>query len=182
MANTYDVEAMINQTLNVATRALEAETETDYQQLQSSIHQLEALAREASQVKLSDLSQPILNKLENDEVLSEADQDVLKFLLVGAADYYLQHEDDVDIWRDEVKRLLEEIGKLQRSGLDEIDNLTHLQALCREAMRVVPDLTYYFREQERVRKFEAASREPLDSNARHILADLIRAMMASDKM
>ena len=113
--------------------------------------------------------------------LSEGDQDVLRLLLIGEAEYYLEHEDDAETWRSEVQRLLDEFSMLQ-NGLGEVDNLMRLRAFCREAMRVLPDLAYYFREQERVRRFEETMRKPLSGEARHVLIDLIKAMLASDKI
>ena len=181
MANVHDVETKVTQVLDIASAALESETEQRYQELQANIHSLEILAREALQSNLSNLCQPILSKLENDKPLSGADQDVLRLLLIAEAEYYLQHEDDLNNWRDEVQRLLDEIRQLQ-SGLDEVDSLVRLQAFCREAMRVLPDLVYYFREQERVRRFEEATHEPLTRQARRTLIDLIRVMLASDKL
>lgn len=182
MTTTLEVEQKVEQLLRQAASALENKTETGYQRLQTQIYDLEALAREVSQAKLNDLCRPILSKLENDTPLSAQERETVKLLLIGEAEHYLAHEDDLDVWQDELARLFQEINKLQTAGLNDVDTLMRLRAFCREAMRVVPDLAYYFREQERVRKFETASREPLTPEARRVLADLIRAMMTSDKV
>lgn len=181
MTNSRDVEARINQVLDAAERVSATESEMGYEQLQTSIYDLEASAREVFQAQLDDLCQPILAKLEDGVPLTASDKDVLAMLVVGEAKYYLESEDDLENWRREVQRLVAEIRRFQSSDLNQVENLMRLRAYCREAMRVVPDLVYYLREQERVRKFEATSRESLTNETRQVLIDLLRTMLASDK-
>jgi hypothetical protein len=182
MVTIQDVEAKINELLGSSAQTFKQESETNYQQLQAQVFDLEGLAREAFQSKLEDLYWPILEKLEEGKALTTAEHDILELLMVGEARYYLRYENDVNQWKSELKRLLEEIKKQQVAGLDEIDSLMRLRALCREAMRVLPDLAYYFRERERVRKFEDATSGAIDVETRRALANLIKEMMESDKV
>ena len=114
--------------------------------------------------------------------LTTAEHNILELLMVGEAKYYLKAENDVDRWRTELKRLIEEIKRQQVSGVDEIDSLMRLRALCREALRVLPDMAYYFQELERVRHFEDATRDAIDVETRRSLANLIKEMMESDQL
>jgi hypothetical protein len=57
-----------------------------------------------------------------------------------------------------------------------------IRAVCREALRVVPDMAYYFREQERVRRFDEMTQNAIDVETRRSLANLIKEMMESDQM
>jgi hypothetical protein len=123
-----------------------------------------------------------LSKLEEGEALTAAEQDMLEMMVVGEAKYYVKSENDVENWTNEVKRLVEAIEGLAASGLDDIDALMRLRALCREAQRVVPDLAFYYREQDRVRKFKEATAGAIDVEARRMLANLIKDMMSSDTM
>jgi hypothetical protein len=182
MATSQDVEAKINEMLKVSARAFRNETEAGYQEFQGSVNDLEGAAREAFQAKLADLYWPILAKLEEGKGLTTAEHDILEMLIVGEAKYYLRYENDVNQWKDELKRLLEEIKKQQAAGLDEIDSLMRLRALCREVTQVVPELIYYFRERERVRKFEEATAGAIDVDTRRALANLIKQMIESDKL
>lgn len=182
MSDIQDVHAKIKQLAEVATQSLRHESEDFYEQVQTEVQALEALARETFQAKLSDLYWSILGKLEEGQGLTTAEYDILEMLMVGEAKYYLKFENDVDHWKNELRRLLEEIKKQQAAGLDEIDSLMRLRALCREAMRVLPDLAYYFREKERVRKFEAATEGAIDVDTRRSLANLIKEMMDSDEL
>lgn len=182
MADVQDVHARIKELVEVAGQSFKYDTEAFYQQFQVEIQALEAVAREAFQAKLNDLYWAILGKLEEGQALTTAEHEILEMLMVGEARYYLKFENDVENWKNELKRLLEEIRKQQAAGLDEIDSLMRLRALCREAMRVAPDLAYYFREKERVRKFEEATQGAIDVETRRALANLIKEMIDSDQL
>ena len=182
MPNAQDVDAKIDEVINVAAQSFNTETEAHYQEFQNQIDALEGLARETFQAKLEDMYLPILAKLEGGESLTAAELNILELLLVGEAEYYLKYEHELEHWREELKRLIEEIKKQRAAGLDEIDGLMRLRALCREAMRVLPDMTYYFREKERIRQFEEMTRGEIDSETRRSLANLIKEMMESDQM
>ena len=182
MPTAKDVDAKIDDLTSLSTTALKQETEANYQELQTLIFDLEGLARETFQAKLEGLYWPILSKLEQGESLTAAEHEALEMLMVGEAKYYLRYETNLDNWRAELQQLLDEIRKRQAAGLDEIDSLMKLRALCREAMRVLPDLTYYFREKERIRRFETATSGAIDVETRRSLANLIKEMMESDQL
>jgi hypothetical protein len=182
MATIDDVAARINETADMATRSLEAEASAGYEALDLQIRELEAQAREAFQAKLGDHFWPVVEKLEDGAPLAAAEQDMLQLFMIGDAQYYVKYENDVENWKNEVKRLVEEIRRLQASGLTELDSLMHVRTLCREAMRILPDLAFYFREKEHVRKFEEAIRGAIDRDTRRLLANLIKEMLASDKV
>ena len=182
MANAHDVDTKIDEVLGMATQSFKDETEGQYQEFQNQVNDLEGLAREVFQAKLENMYLPILSKLEEGESLTAAEHNILELLIVGEAKYYLKYEHEVEHWRNELERLTEEIKKQRASGVDEIDGLLRLRALCREAMRVLPDMAYYFREKERVRKFEEMTSGAIDGETRRSLANLIKEMMESDQL
>ena len=63
-----------------------------------------------------------------------------------------------------------------------MDSLLHLRALCLDAKGVLPDVSRYYREKERVRNFESSTSGPLDAESRQILAEILRQMMESPTM
>jgi len=182
MVDVNDVDAKIDKLVETASLSFKKESAAQYRQLQNDAQELEGLAREAFQAKLDKMYWPILEKLEEGKALTTAEHNILELLMVGEAKYYLQYERKIQYWRDELKRLVEEIRKQQAAGLDEIDGLMRVRALCREAMRVLPDITYYFRERERVRKYEEVTRDAIDVETRRALANLIKDMMESDEL
>ena len=182
MVDVADVEAKIDELIEVAARMFRDENEARYEEFQSQITDLEGLAREAFQAKLDVLYWPILAKLEEGQPLTAAEYNILELLMVGEAQYYLKAEQDVEQWRRELKRQLEELKKQQVLGLDEIDSLMRVRALCREALRVVPAMAYYCREKERVRDFDDMTRTAIDTETRRSLANRIKEMMESDQL
>ena len=182
MVDVQDVDAKINEVLEGAALTFRDENESRYEEFQSQINNLEGVAREAFQTKLDDMYWPILAKLEEGQPLTAAEHNILELLMVGEAKYYLRSEQDVELWRGEIKRQLEELKKQQALGLDEIDSLMRIRAVCREALRVLPDMAYYFREQERVRRFDEMTQNAIDVETRRSLANLIKEMMGSDQM
>ena len=182
MPTAHDVDAKINDVITLSNKVLKQESEAGYQDLQTIMFALEGLARETFQAKLEDLYWPILAKLEQGQALTTAEHEVLEMLMVGDAKYYVRYETHLDEWRSELTQLLDEIKKRQASGLDTIDSLMKLRALCRETMRVLPDLAYYFREKERIGRFETATSGAIDIETRRSLANLIKDMMESDQL
>lgn len=182
MATTSNVANQINKIVETAGRVFDIATDQNYEMLSGDIQTLEGLAREAFQTRLDELLRPILAKLENDVPLTATEQDTLKLVIVGEAQYYVKSENDVENWQAEAKRLVKALEELQLADLDEIDTLLKMQALCREAMRVVPDLAFYFRQKERVENFEQTTAGRMDAETGRMLANLIKEMLSSDKM
>lgn len=182
MATIRDVTSRLEQMVGTTNQALEMEASAGYNAAIMQVNQLESQAREVLQAKLSNHLWPIVEKLENDAPLTAAEQDVLQTLLVGDAKYYVKYENDVETWKGEVKRLVEEIRRLQAGGMEELNSLIHLQALCHEALRVLPDLTFYYEEKERAHRFDQAMQGAIDRDTRRTLANLIRELLTSDKM
>ena len=179
MGEVPQVASTIKKTLELATRCIEAETSDNYGFLGEQVEELESQARETFQSKM-DLDS-LLPKLEKAKPLTPAELKTLELLIVGDAEYYLKYETEVEHWKSELKRVLGEIAKLQSSVLD-VDGLMHLRALCREASEVLPDIGFYLDAKERAAKFQAATQGTIDPQGYHFLAEIVRQMMASDKM
>jgi hypothetical protein len=177
-----DVISQIDQTLAAAEQSLKAENSVAIQAAIAQVGQLDAQARETLQARLNEHLWPVVAKLENGDSLAAAEQDMLQTLLVGDAKSYVKNEDRVESWKREIERLAEEIRRLQASGLNELSSLTRLQALCREAMRILPDLAFFYEEKERARRFDEAMRGAIDRDTRRTLANLIKEMLASEKI
>lgn len=182
MGTSVEVSSLIDGLLQVAGQALNTADSGGYNALISHLNALDSQAREALQARLEEHLWPIVEKLENDQPLAAAEQEMLQLLLVGDAKSYVKTESQVESWRSETRRLVEEIRRVQAEGLEGLDSLIHLQALCREAMRVLPDLAYYYEEQERARRFDEAIRGQLDRETRRTLANLIKEMLTSDRL
>lgn len=182
MANLQEVKAAINTTFTRAQTSLTDNTSHAYNQLQVEVRRLEGLTREAFQAKLKAAYQPLVVKLQKGQALSKSDQELLKLLIVGEAKYYTEHENDLENWKTEIERLMVEIHTIENDSLDDIDNLLHLRALCRDAMGILPELIFYHQEGERIERFEQATAGGITKEQGLMLANIIREMMSSDKM
>lgn len=172
------IRSGIQKTLELANQSNGAESSESYESLEEQIDQLEGRAREAFQAKL-DLD-ALLAKLKANKPLTTSDLKTLELLIVGDAEYYVKYESEVEEWKAQLKRVLDQIGKLQ-SEMD-VDTLMHLRALCREAHEAIADLVFYFDAQERIAKFRAATQGALDPAGYHFLAEIVGEMLVSDKM
>jgi hypothetical protein len=182
MVTSQAVVVKARETAAAAGRAFSSEHPTPYRLFDQGVRELEGLAREAFQAKLRGTYQAIVDKLENGQPLTQEEQELLKLLIVGEAKYYLRFENDLQNWQDELQRLTQEIERLAAQGLDDIDSLLHLQALCRDAKGVLPNIIFYYREKERLARFEKAAHGQLDPEAGRLLADMIKQMMSSPEM
>ena len=121
------------------------------------------------------------NKIRLQEWKALEEFEILKLLVVVDAEYYVKYENDLENWQNELTRLAAEIENLESSDLDNVDNLLHMQALCRDARGLLPEITFYYREKERLSRFETATSGPVDDESKKIMADVIRSMVSSDK-
>jgi hypothetical protein len=55
----------------------------------------------------------------------------------------------------------------------------HVQALCRDAMHVTPEVTYYLREKQRIAQFRESVSGAITPEGGRLLARMIRDLMAS---
>lgn len=177
--NDEQLRASFKKALDLAARCDASETSDNYEFLEEEIDELEAHARKAVHAKLDFKS--LLPKLVAGVPLTPDDLKTLELLIVGDAEYYLKYESEVEEWKAQLKRVLDQIASLQTSPLD-ADNLMHARALCREAHEVLSDLVYYFDAKERAAKFQAATQGQIDPEGYRFLAEIVQEMLASDKM
>jgi hypothetical protein len=177
MAEYPEVSKKMGEALDLATRSLQAENSEGYDELREELEELETLAKR-SFVNHNNYKS-LLTKLENGTSLTPEELNTLKLLMVGDAEYYMKYDDDFDRSESELKRILEEIRKLQSTDLD-VDGLMHLRVLCREASSVAKPTVFYLEQKERVGKFEAATRDGIDPESGKFLASLVNSMMSQD--
>jgi hypothetical protein len=160
----------------------EKETSENYESLDNMLRQLGVMARELMQDQLKNAYRNIAEKLENGTPLSPSEQDTLDCLIVGDARAYLAQEQDFANWRARMDRLTQEIVRLEGAGLSTTQELLSLQAVCLEAKAVLPDITYYLREKERIERFESSTRNALTAESGKLLAEVVEEMMQSPRM
>jgi len=166
--------------VELSKRCFSRPTPSDYERLDRHIRRLEGMAREAFQEEYRKRYEALALKLEQGQPLTQDEKHDLELLIIGEAQYYLKTEQDFEAWQHELHRLIDEIEKLEKDGFNDVEAFMHLQALCRDARGVLPNITFYMREQERVKQFKSRITGDLDQETARILADLIRSMLHSE--
>jgi hypothetical protein len=173
MADNQEISVKLKEMLDLAGRSFEADNSEGYEVLGEQLEELETLAQKTFQEHTD--SRSLARKLENGDSLSPDELTSLKSLMVGDAEYYMKYDDDFDRSKSELKRILDEISRLQAGNMD-FDQIMHLEVLCREASSVAKPTTFYMEQKERVRKFDDATRGGIDRESGKLLADILRGI------
>ncbi len=176
------IMSRISRVIERAEASLKTDEVINYEEYSRELGTLNTLLRETIQATLQDTYEQIASKLENDEPLSNEEQEHLRLLIVGDAKYYLTYENNLEDWRDELKRLTVEMKHIQDGQVSTIDDRLHLRALCRDAQNVAADIAFYLRERDRLKRFEAHMQGTRDRETGKLLAAMIREMLESKEM
>jgi hypothetical protein len=177
MDNVSPVKTTIKAALDQAARCVASETSENYDALDALAQTLDGQAREALQSKL-DLAS-LLPKLKQQKPLTPDDLKTLELLIVGDSESFVKYESDLPHWKAEVQRLVNELNGVTAA---DVDGLLHVRAVCQEMRRVIPDVVYYLDDKERIERFRNATAGPLDAEGYRALAEIVTAMISSDKV
>jgi hypothetical protein len=169
-----EVAAKLSEALKAAAQCSTAETVANYSVLGEQLSQLSSLVGQSLQSHAS--VRPLLTKLENGTTLTADELKTLRSLIVGDADQYLKFNDDFERWRSELDRVLDQIRQVQSSDLG-LDAQMRLRVLCEEALGAMAPTVHYLERKERVQRFEEHTSGLLNSDARRVLAGIIKHMM-----
>jgi hypothetical protein len=89
-------------------------------------------------------------------------------------------ENDYQGWLQELNRLFEVIEKLKGEELS-LENMFKLSGTARDAIRVMGDIVFFKEQQERVNRFDNASKD-LNSENKLTVAKILKQKLASDQM
>ena len=177
MDNVSPVKTTIKAALDQAARCVASETSENYDALDALAQTLDGQAREALQSKL-DLAS-LLPKLKQQKPLTPDERKTLELLIVGDSESFVKYESDLPHWKAEVQRLVNELNGVAAA---DVDGLLHVRAVCQEMRRVIPDVVYYLDDKERIERFRNATAGPLDAEGCRVLAEIVTAMISSDKV
>jgi hypothetical protein len=181
MLNVATLFRSLDETIESAGQCLGADSVSFCEGLGERIHVLNEVAREGFLALLAEDFLRIAEKLEHGADLGHEEMAALEMLLVGDAEMYLRMEREADTWRAELRRIIGELRQVRDSGFGDPRALLRLRAVCSEANRVLPDLTFYLRERERIERFRE-SMEALGTSERLFLSRLIREKLAPPRL
>ena len=136
--------------------------------------------REQMQAETSEKISMIINNLKSDEEMTESDLMLIRLWIVGDAASYVQMENDYQKWLEELNRLFGVIEELKGQDLS-LENMYKLQGTARDAIRVIGDIVFFKQQQERINKFENASKN-LNSGNKLVLAKILKQKLESEEM
>jgi hypothetical protein len=149
------------------------------ERLDQTLRALAGLCRETFQETMADAYTHIAGKLERGDALTPGERAALELLFTGEATYYLKTENNFDDWISELERLVAELRRRRGEGLNSLADVMHVQALCRDAMHVTPEVIFYLREKQRVEQFRENLSGEISREGGILLGRMIRDLMAS---
>jgi len=136
--------------------------------------------REQMQAETSEKISMIINNLKSDGEITESDLMLIRLWIVGDAASYVQMENDYQKWLEELNRLFAVIEELKEQALS-LENMYKLQGTARDAIRVIGDIVFFKQQQERINKFENASKN-LNSGNKLVLSKILKQKLESAEM
>ena len=136
--------------------------------------------REQMQAETSEKISMIINNLKSDEEMTESDLMLIRLWIVGDAASYVQMENDYQKWLEELNRLFGVIEEIKGQELS-LENMYKLQGTARDAIRVIGDIVFFKQQQERINKFENASKNLNPAN-KLALAKILKQKLESEEM
>lgn len=136
--------------------------------------------REAFQARTATQLRVITERIVTGQSLSDADVEIARHWIVGDADSYLRHENNLREWTAEYERLEKVLAGYEGRQLHETD-LLELKGILEDAVRVAHDISNHLEKQERVARFDAMFQDPAhwSPEDRQRLAGLLRGKLDS---
>ncbi|MDP2654805.1 MAG: hypothetical protein Q8Q08_12365 [Candidatus Omnitrophota bacterium] len=175
MGDFRQVVAKLNQDYAAAVKL---DTGDAYSRLSTIFGGLEQAFREHMQSLTEKDLKRVIQKLKGGETLTVQDLEVVKLWMVGDADYYTTMENNLQDWKNELKRIMEEISLLNAGNLD-LAGTCRMRGLLTDGSRVIGDVFYYAQQKDRMAKFLESTKE-IDPEERAILVRLLEQKIKSD--
>ena len=136
-----------------------------------------ALREEIQRQTMAEMQQ-VRRKLQRGEPLAPKEKGLLRLWIVGDAEWYVKKEHDFKDWRQELKRIAQEVSAKREAALTPA-TAASLRALLHDAARVTADICHYLEYRERMAMFEDSTKE-IDSEERRVLLEIIDTKSASE--
>jgi len=119
----------------------------------------------------------IIDKLENNQPLSEAEKQTVKLWVVGDAEGYVKEENNFQDWLQEYQRLLDTITAWEgKTG--SVQELVQVHGVLEDAIKIAGAVSHYLEARERMGRCETALGK-LNAEDNKFLAGMLKNMLAS---
>lgn len=158
--------------------AVSKDDENGYVRLSHIVDVVADSLREYAQELTAEEVKLLAHKLkDSSEPLSAKEIDTLRLCIVGDAESYVNIENSVPEWKKELSRVMAEISAYTAED-PKVGDVLKLQALLRDADRVIDDLGFYAAQKDRVAKFNTAVQN-LTPEDRGLLFSLLNTKLQS---
>jgi hypothetical protein len=170
----------LNEVISIKKNVDESTEEGYYNKITAPLIALEDHLREQMQAETSGQISIIINKLESDEGIADSDLMLVRLWLIGDAASYVEMENDFQGWLQELNRQFGVIEQLKGQKLS-LENMYKLSGTARDAIRVIGDIIFFKQQQERINKFDNASKS-LNSENKLTVAKILKQKLESDQI
>lgn len=170
-----DLTVMVGELESFVRSALSTRTAESFEMLERQVNRFDSSIREVQQARRATEARAAIGRLEGHEPLTEADRESIRTLVVGDAEAYIKHKNNLNDWLAELERLSTEMQAMAGRGDDEV--IEDLRGVVKDAVRLLPNIRSYMEEKERLDHFNAAL-DKLDNSDRQLLAEVLRGMLA----
>ena len=146
--------------------------------LSSALAGLSDELREQIQAATAAQVTPLIGVLKADGPIEAKELELIRFWLVGDAEYYVKTENDFPTWLTELDRLLGVLRQLRSEAVTP-PTMARMEATVRDALRVAGDVAFFQAQQERVRSFQRATTQ-LNREDKQTLAQLLEVKLGSE--
>ncbi len=157
--------------------AISKDDENGYVRLSHIVDAVADSLREYAQELTAEEIKLLAHKLKGSEPLTAKEISTLRLCIVGDADSYVNVENSVPEWKKELSRVMAEISRYS-SEEPKVGDVLKLQALLRDADRVIDDLGFYAAQKDRLAKFDSAVQN-LTQEDRGLLFGLLNTKLQS---
>ena len=152
----------------------------DFSRVGSELVQLKGKVREELQAATTENITTILQKLENGELLSPEERELVGLWVVGDAEGYTKMEDDFGEWQEEFRRL-SRVLETYEGQESSPQTLVEVHGVLEDAVRVTADISHFLQKKERVERFHSAINNLTPDDAK-FLVSILKSMLTSPEM
>jgi cell fate (sporulation/competence/biofilm development) regulator YlbF (YheA/YmcA/DUF963 family) len=163
---------------HAAQSALANEAVEEFSNVERYVNEIEGYARELQQSLWADEARGVIRRLEKNEPLTPADQDVIRAMLISDAEGYIANENNFNDWVAELNRLIKDLER--RASNVNRKSIADFRGVLHDAIRLIPDIRNYFTEKRRIEKFENAI-SSFDKSSRELLHRLLNEKLRCPK-
>ena len=119
----------------------------------------------------------IIDKLEKNQPLNDAEKQTVKLWVVGDAEGYVKSENNFQDWLEEYRRLMDVIAAWE-SKTDSIQELVEVHGVLEDAIKLADAVAHYLEDRERVSRFENAMTS-MNAEDSKFIAGMLKSMLNS---